>query len=303
MMAPSQWSAAPDVPYAVQEIYPALFRDEIWVAGGIGRSRDGAVAIMDRVSIFDPAAMRWRAGHPLPKPRHHPYLVAQQNQLFIFGGFVMDGGFWHMVDTIEVLSEDRWEEVGRLPIPLAETCAASIDGKIHLVSGRTPIGALNKDYGDHTDTARHFVFDVKTGEVNEAAPLAQARNSAAAVLVGDQFTSSGAGRCETETCRPLMSGTEAAGIHSQACRGRAVVSPLRQHPTASRVRRRDIWDAGIVFSEVDRFDIRTGAWSTPAYFAPSSPWTGSNHHFRRHSFDRGCRETGRGGHKRHSRHL
>lgn len=181
------WEERTPLPYAVQEIYPALHRGRIYVAGGLSPDVEPAAQnISDRVYAYDPATDTWARGPSLPEPRHHPYLVSDGARLFAFGGFVAaDGGRWSASRDILELDEraGSWKKVGELRHAQSETVAGLIGAKIYLVSGRAPGGDRNADWGDQTDISSVQIFDPSTGTVTSGPSAPTARNSAAGAVI------------------------------------------------------------------------------------------------------------------------
>jgi hypothetical protein len=175
-----RWRAGPVAPYATQEIYPALHGGEIWVAGGFSPQARGAT---ERVIVLDPATWRWRDGPALPEPAHHVQLASVEGELYAMGGFL--GGAsrvsWICTPRVLRLAGERWVESAALPVPIAEAVPLVLDGRIHLVGGRSPRGADNATWNDHVDVAEHLVF--QSGAWRRAAPLPMARNSHAGAVV------------------------------------------------------------------------------------------------------------------------
>lgn len=192
----AQWKNAPDLPYAVQEIYPAYYKGHIVVAGGLSPDvGDNGIGVSDRVVIFDVKAKTWRDGPALPEPRHHPMLVVVDGRLLSFGGFVADDtGMWHnSTDVLELksaqgksntdaLRHGKWHKIAQMPAPLAETLSAVHNGRVHLVSGRTPQSDdHNSRWNEQTDVNTHYIFDAKTQSFSDGPGLPTARNSACSV--------------------------------------------------------------------------------------------------------------------------
>ncbi len=180
------WSRLADIPYPVQEIYPALFADHIHVAGGF-TVQGSAVVATDRHVRYSIGADRWEARAPLPAARHHPHLVANGEALYALGGFHADAaGDWVMQgQTWRYDGEkDRWEAVADAPEPHAETVCLAAGADIHVIGGRTPRGSSNAGWQDHGDSARHLVFDTASRQWRRAAPAPSARNSAAGAVIG-----------------------------------------------------------------------------------------------------------------------
>ena len=179
------WDSLAELPYRVQEIYPALHQGQIWVAGGF--SPDVAADrqnVSDRVVIYSPADNTWSEGPPLPEPRHHPVLVSTGESLWAFGGFVVaNGGRWSNSRDVLQLTDAGWEPVARLPQALSETVAGVIGGKVHLATGRSPSGTRNADWTDHTDTAALLIFDPATLQFTRGPDAPVALNSAAGAVL------------------------------------------------------------------------------------------------------------------------
>ena len=69
------WTAGPALPIRVQEIYPTVLNDVLYLAGGLSPDEgDGQIGISDRVFALEPGARRWRERARLPVPIHHPNL-------------------------------------------------------------------------------------------------------------------------------------------------------------------------------------------------------------------------------------
>lgn len=185
------WQTLAPMPIAVQEIYPAVHNGNIYVAGGLSDALpESAQQMTDAVQRYNPASNSWQLAPALPEPRHHAYLLSVDNKLFLFGGFIIaDGGRWSASADVLLLDEEaqQWRKVALLPKPLTETVAVVLNGKVHLASGRSPVGADNAQWRDQADVNWHWVFDPHSLSVTEAAPLPLAFNSATGVVLNGQF--------------------------------------------------------------------------------------------------------------------
>ncbi|WP_440959503.1 Kelch repeat-containing protein [Oceanicaulis sp. LC35] len=177
------WRDGPDLPMRVQEIYPAVLDDVIYVAGGLSPDVGGGrIGVSDRVFSLAPDAVSWRERPRLPVPLHHPNLVGLEGLVYAVGGFTAQtGGLWAMSEGVRVFDPDRnrWRNGPAMPQPYAETVAVAINGRLHVVTGRRPAGLSNKAWGDHADTNAHIVLDPAAQVWTTAAPAPTARNSAA----------------------------------------------------------------------------------------------------------------------------
>lgn len=183
------WQRKADLLMPVQEIYPAVFRGEIYVAGGLSSElpkQQGQMTAL--VQIYNPKTDTWRYGPALPEGRHHGQLVAVNNQLFLFGGFIQaNGGNWSAsADVLQLnLKQQRWLKAAVLPAPLSETISWVLDNKVHLVSGRSPATKVNAQWQDQADVATHWIFDPKSLKTETAPTLPEVKNSAAAVVLNE----------------------------------------------------------------------------------------------------------------------
>ncbi len=195
---PGTWTPLADMPFPVQEIYPAPFWKasapalkpkpfNILVNAG-GLTADGQYNVTDVVTYYDPRDDRWRYGAPLPDARHHLALVNNNGYLYGVGGFARNaGGGWQMrANCWRTGAIDQpWTLMRPMPHPQAETVCASLNGFIHVAGGRAPSGSANRNWSDHIDTDEHWVYDAAANRWFSAAPLPTARNSAAGAVVNN----------------------------------------------------------------------------------------------------------------------
>ncbi|MGV9010565.1 Kelch repeat-containing protein [Brevundimonas sp.] len=176
-----QWTTLSPLPWAVQEIYAAVWDGRIVTAGGL-RRRGQETQIEDRVGVYDPGIDRWSELPRLPEPRHHPMVMVVDGRLNIVGGYGRsDAGEWTNTTTAWVLEEDRWTPAPALPSPQAEAVGVGIADRLHLITGRSPANGANGQWNDQADTDRHLVrID---GRWETAQPAPAARNSAAAAVL------------------------------------------------------------------------------------------------------------------------
>jgi N-acetylneuraminic acid mutarotase len=204
-----EWQTRTPLPVNIQEIYPAVLDGRIYVAGGLqassGENVDGISDALHVTRTAEEATARqlqtsgiaavhcdfeWQARASLPEPRHHPNLVGHAHAVYAIGGFhAVEGGIWGMLATNTRYDPeaDSWTEMTPLPQPFAETCAVSLNGMIHVATGRQPAGEANAQWTDHTDSGAHFVYDAGADSWHTAAPNPNPRNSAAGVVLNGRF--------------------------------------------------------------------------------------------------------------------
>ncbi|MBB6522039.1 Kelch repeat-containing protein [Pseudoteredinibacter isoporae] len=261
-----QWSSGPaPIPINIQEIYPTVHKNRLYVAGGIA-SKFGVPYFSNACYSFDPASNQWREEAKLPKAMHHATLVSNGERLFLFGGF--HGGYshiWRMQDAVYELLADGWTQIDTLPKPLAEgvlSCAP--DGTIHWVTGQSPRSEANSARSDHQEITDHYRWLPDSQEWQTLAPIPTPRNSATGAWLGDQLIVTG-GR----TAKGNLSHTEIYDSKSAQWREAAPL-PLPQAGTASVV-----VDDGLivfggeifipqakVFKEVWRYSLSQDRWTS-----------------------------------------
>ena len=183
----ASWSHGLPLNTPIQEIYPTVFNDEIYVAGGFVPSSEPVffgLAPSSQVYIYNPTKQTWRNGIQLPEVRHHLGLAANANYLYGIGGFYGDKrSAWQIRNTVYKMSAkgEMWDNGPSLPIPLAESVYACVDENIHVIGGKT----RNTHSQRNIDTNSHFVLiDDKHWE--KAAPAPITRNSAASAVLDDK---------------------------------------------------------------------------------------------------------------------
>lgn len=184
------WSALQPLPFAVQEIYPIAHDSLIHLAGGLIGSEGRVTGVSDRHIAYDPTNGATLTLGSLPSPRHHPQLVSLGGKLYCLGGFETHANMVNWIMTAEALVYEetgQWTTLTPAPERNAETVAAAIDNRIHIVGGRRNTGADNMSYGDHTDSNSHLVFDPDANAWQIAAPAPTPRNSAAGALIGKSW--------------------------------------------------------------------------------------------------------------------
>ncbi|MDT8998649.1 kelch repeat-containing protein [Paucibacter sp. APW11] len=187
---PLRWETLAPMPIGVQEIYPVVHGSRLIVAGGLSSELPAEQGhLSNALQIYDPSSGRWSLGPALPEGRHHAQLLSLGKSLYLIGGFVRcDSGDW--CASREVLRLDdgsaRWQRLGALPQALTESTAFVKQGQIHLVSGRSPRGEANAQWGDHRDVAWHWVYEAQRDRWHALADGPEIKSSAAALAAGEQ---------------------------------------------------------------------------------------------------------------------
>lgn len=288
------WTPLADMPFPVQEIYPAAFRrpapdprglkprlrSELVNAGGIVADRRPGLAATDIVTIYDPFTNEWRHGPRLPEARHHIALAFNNGYLYAVNGFYADAyGSWQMESSLwrlDKLDGAQWLALTPPPIPQAESVVAALGARLHLVGGRAPSGSRNLDWGDHIDTDLHWAYDAAYDSWYPRRPLPNPRNSAAgAVADGFLFviggrTVEGGNSAECDVYEPTADRWQPIAPLPRSFRPRA---PRGQGGLAAAVWDRRIYvfggewfspDGGGVYAESWEYDPREDRWRSVA---------------------------------------
>lgn len=180
------WQDGPALPYAVQEIYPALHAGQIHLAGGFIAEAGRISSATDRHIALDPVTGSWTDLTRLPAPRHHPNLVSFAGKLLSIGGFEArsERTVWVMQPGVWSFDELGWRDAPSLPQPNGESVTGVIADALHVCGGRHPRSEANATWNDHSDIGDHFVLADLSSAWEQAAPLPTARNSAAAAVLG-----------------------------------------------------------------------------------------------------------------------
>lgn len=186
------FTPATPLPFALQEIYPTLWRGRIIVAGGF--RNDPATGLAPSNAVFgiapgNRAGTRWE---PLPKlrqPMHHLFLLGAARRLYAIGGFTSGpGAAWQNQALVWMLNpfDVQWSPAPSLPQPQSEVAGCVLnDGSLFITGGRSPAGKANGAYADHRDTGASWRLAPGATRWVAAAPLPVPRNSSAfAVLAG-----------------------------------------------------------------------------------------------------------------------
>ncbi len=148
----SGWRQAAKLPEARGEAAGAV----LTVTGGqqlaaIGGLRGMLVEAADTVEFYDAGDDRWRAGPPLPQPRHHLAAAGVDGTLFVAGG-ASSPTDWAPRREVWRLNEgsSTWEPIESLPEGRYGHRLVAIDKMLYLIggSGGSAVLRLNSDAPD-----------------------------------------------------------------------------------------------------------------------------------------------------------
>jgi len=169
------WGAGAPLPRSVSEVGVAAVGASVHVLGGYvdGHPRSTTHLVLDTTSG------QWRSAAPLPVAADHVGAVGLNGLLYAIGGYVNTAGGSGGSTAVWSYDPgtDRWTARAGLPNRRAAGIAVALDGKVHLVGGKSR-GA---------DTGEHDVFDPTSGGWTQAAPMPTPRDHAAGAVVGGRL--------------------------------------------------------------------------------------------------------------------
>jgi N-acetylneuraminic acid mutarotase len=248
---PGGWAARASLAFAKQELAVLALQDRVWVLGGF----DGTKQVLAGVDVYDPASDSWSTRAPLPEPLHHINAAVVDGKIWIAGAlrgsaFVATG-----VTAVYDPVANAWTQ--KAPMPAGSERGAALVaaiGPVIYVAGGFRGGAV-------TDMSS---YDTRTDTWTPLAPLDQARDHGAAVVIGDvlyavagrntaHFPRLDAYDAKTGTWTPRAPmPTSRAGIAVAVAKGRIVVMGGEGNDAVS---------SG-VFQQVEAYDPATNTWSS-----------------------------------------
>ncbi|MFN7056081.1 Kelch repeat-containing protein [Hyphomonas sp.] len=182
------WQPAPALPAARHHPHLISFAGRLFVIGGF--ESPSAEAIWQAQStgwILDEASGNWQAAPELPARSAEAVLLVGGTGLMHFMGGRSPAGesnaSWQdQTDQTHhfVLdaTDGRWREAAPCPTARNSASGAVIDGRLHIVGGRSVAGG---------NTAVHEVYDPAEDRWRDAAPMPQAQGGLAAAELGGKL--------------------------------------------------------------------------------------------------------------------
>lgn len=156
--AVEKWYKLESLPYDPGiEFATCTYGNDIFLTGGGSRTQTFLKYRSDK--------NKWKIGKPLCQGRRRHVMVALTSTLYVIGGYdhrLAEGN--RMLASIEKydMSEDGWDEVAQLPIPVSSFSCAVTGEKILLFGG---------EKNDKTDTGVVQCFDTRTNECTKITSL------------------------------------------------------------------------------------------------------------------------------------
>lgn len=168
------WQSLTGLPRPLNHVGAAGVQGKLYVIGGF--SPESGNRPVDTTYVYDPATDQWGERATMPTPRGALVCVVVADVIYAIAGAGVAGD----TGTLEAYdpSTDTWRaDLSPMPTPREHLAGAELDGRIHVIGGRSPALGL-------TGTA-HEVYDPASNSWTTAAALPTGRSGlGAAVLAG-----------------------------------------------------------------------------------------------------------------------
>lgn len=195
----NDWRSGPALPAAVANLAAATFGERIYVAGGNSRSSDNAqpaapITISNGFFVFDPESDQWSSAGQLPNPLAGAALVANENALYLLGGWdgrAMHDEIWQLTPPAAIDAPmPGWTLAGRLRTPIAFFGAALVNDEIFVVGG----------HDGQLDLATAEAYSLSNDQWRDLPPLSSPRSGLQLIFDGlALFALGGSGPYAIET--------------------------------------------------------------------------------------------------------
>lgn len=181
------WKAATPLPTARHHPHLMSFAGRLFVIGGFESPSPEAVWVAQSTGwMLDEAAGVWQAAPELPLPCGEAVvLVGDTGLLHLAGGRspgAANAGWNDQTDQTHHFVLDapdgQWREAAPCPTARNSASGAVIDGRLHIVGGRSVAGG---------NTAVHEVYEAAEDRWRTAAPMPQAQGGLAAAELGGKL--------------------------------------------------------------------------------------------------------------------
>ena len=158
---PNSWESLGDGP-GLQGLAMVTHGGKLYRIGGFtAKNKDGEDADLwsqANVSAYDPTTRKWSGLNPLPEPRSSFDAAVLGNQIYVVGGWMMQGDAeskWHKSAYVLDLDKQQpeWQALPAPPFQRRALSLAAHNGKLYVLGGMEPSGGVS---------TRVDVFDPKT---------------------------------------------------------------------------------------------------------------------------------------------
>ena len=188
-LATGTWRQQPALPIARHHPQLVSLQGSLYCVGGFEADERGGWQMQSDMWRFNEAEQAWDWGPSLPVPNGESTAGVIANRLYLAGGRQplsgrnLDWNDQADVGTLLMFDGDEWEELAAMPTPRNSATGGVIDGRFHVVAGRTVAGG---------NTAVHEVYDPGTDRWETLAPMPKAQGGlASGVVDGKLYTFGG----------------------------------------------------------------------------------------------------------------
>jgi len=171
------WRPLRQKPTPVAYVGAAAIGADVYVPGGC----DLESQPMRTVEVYDAAADAWRQVSPLPEPRCAYALVAQEDALYLFGGW--DGEQYVSTTYVYDVARGQWRELPSSGVSRGLAGAAALNGRLYVVGG----------YDGERELTDCSSYDPVSQTWSACAPLAVGRGGLGLAAVGGRLYAIGGG--------------------------------------------------------------------------------------------------------------
>ncbi len=171
------WTPLREKPTAVAYIGAATIGADVYVPGGCNVEGQPIRA----VDVYDVETDAWHQIKPLPEPRCAYALVAQEDALYLFGGW--DGQQYVSTTYAYDVGRDEWRELPPSSVARGFAGATSLNGRLYVVGG----------YDGEKELTDCASYDPTSQTWSACAPLAVGRGGLGLAAVGGRLYAIGGG--------------------------------------------------------------------------------------------------------------
>ena len=178
------WQKLADLPAPRHHPQLVSLRGTLYCIGGFESGPDGAWQMMRTAWQYDESADAWSDAPALPVPNGESVAGVIAGTLYLAGGrqpkSALNSDWNDHADTGTLLAFDGtgWETLAPMPTPRNSACCGVIDGRLHVVAGRT-VGGGN--------TPVHEVYDPGTDRWETLSPMPKGQGGLASGVVGEKL--------------------------------------------------------------------------------------------------------------------